>query len=179
MRLDAEGARRAIREQVAEPLGLSVERAGSGILAIAVASMANAVRAVTTERGLDPRDFTLIAHGGGGPPHAVAVARELAIGRLEVGDAHVLEGGGGGGFGDPFERPVEAVAQDVRLGYVSAERAQRDYGVAFSEQLSVDVAATERLRQRAPAKRGESHTAARLDDPPDVATPRQSANVPG
>jgi N-methylhydantoinase A len=41
--------------------------------------MANAVRAVTTERGLDPRDFTLIAYGGGGPPHALAVARELSI----------------------------------------------------------------------------------------------------
>jgi N-methylhydantoinase A len=41
--------------------------------------MANAVRAVTTERGLDPRDFALIAYGGAGPLHAVDVARELAI----------------------------------------------------------------------------------------------------
>jgi N-methylhydantoinase A len=62
-------------------------RAASGILAIAVASMANAVRAVTTERGLDPRDFTLIAYGGGGPPHAVAVARELSIGRVIIPQA--------------------------------------------------------------------------------------------
>jgi N-methylhydantoinase A len=49
--------------------------------------MANAVRAVTTERGLDPRDFTLIAYGGGGPLHAVAVARELAIGRVIIPQA--------------------------------------------------------------------------------------------
>ena len=41
--------------------------------------MANAVRAVTTERGLDPRDFALVAYGGAGPLHAVDVARELAI----------------------------------------------------------------------------------------------------
>jgi N-methylhydantoinase A len=87
MRLDFDGAVRAIREKVAQPLGLSLERAADGILAIGVASMANAVRAVTTERGLDPRDFTLVAYGGGGPPHAVAVARELAIRRVIVPQA--------------------------------------------------------------------------------------------
>ena len=53
--------------------------AAGGILAIANAAMANAVRAVTTERGLDPRDFALVAYGGAGPLHAVDVARELAI----------------------------------------------------------------------------------------------------
>ena len=87
MKLDGAAARRAIEEQVAKPLGLDVARAASGIVAIAVASMANAVRAVTTERGLDPRDFTLIAYGGGGPPHAVAVARELGIERVVVPQA--------------------------------------------------------------------------------------------
>ena len=84
MDLDERAAHAALRRQVAEPLGLSVERAASGVIAIAVASMANAVRAVTTERGLDPRDFTLIAYGGGGPPHAVAVARELSVGRVII-----------------------------------------------------------------------------------------------
>jgi N-methylhydantoinase A len=63
---------------------LSLTRAASGILEIAVSSMANAVRAVTTERGLDPRDFALVAYGGGGPPHAAAVARELAIKRVVI-----------------------------------------------------------------------------------------------
>lgn len=87
MRLDAEAGLRAIEEQVAKPLGLGVARAASGIVAIAVASMANAVRAVTTERGLDPRDFTLVAYGGGGPPHAVAVARELGIKRVIIPQA--------------------------------------------------------------------------------------------
>jgi N-methylhydantoinase A len=87
MRLDADTAMRTIEGQVAAPLGLTTQRAASGILAIAVSSMANAVRAVTTERGLDPRDFTLIAYGGGGPLHALAVARELAIGRVIVPQA--------------------------------------------------------------------------------------------
>ena len=84
MSLDGQAAHDALRSQVAGPLGLTVERAASGVLAIAVASMANAVRGVTTERGLDPRDFTLIAYGGGGPLHAVAVARELALGQVII-----------------------------------------------------------------------------------------------
>ena len=84
MGLDGQAAHDALSYQVAQPLGLTVERAASGIIAIAVASMANAVRGVTTERGLDPRDFTLIAYGGGGPPHAVSIARELALGRVII-----------------------------------------------------------------------------------------------
>ena len=84
MGLDGQAAHDALRRQVADPLGLTAERAASGVLAIAVASVANAVRAVTTERGLDPRDFTLIAYGGGGPLHAVAVARELALGQVII-----------------------------------------------------------------------------------------------
>jgi N-methylhydantoinase A len=76
--LDLDAATRAI-ETAARPLGLDVATAASGILAIANASMANAVRAVTTERGLDPRDFALVAYGGAGPLHAVDIARELAI----------------------------------------------------------------------------------------------------
>ncbi len=87
MQLDAEAAKRAIEEHVARPLGLDVATAADGILAIANAAMANAVRAVTTERGLDPRDFTLIAYGGAGPLHAVDIARELAIGRVVIPDA--------------------------------------------------------------------------------------------
>jgi N-methylhydantoinase A len=82
--LDGEAARRSVEERVARPLGLSTEAAASGVVRIAVANMANAVRAVTTERGLDPRDFTLIAYGGGGPLHASALARELAVPQVLV-----------------------------------------------------------------------------------------------
>ena len=79
MQLDPDAATRAIETHVARPLGLDVAAAAGGIIAIANATMANAVRAVTTERGLDPRDFALVAYGGAGPLHAVDVARELAI----------------------------------------------------------------------------------------------------
>ena len=84
MRLDRQAAETALRERVALPLGVNVERAASGMLEIATASMANAVRRVTLERGLDPRDFTLVAYGGGGPLHAAAVAKELSIGAVVI-----------------------------------------------------------------------------------------------
>ena len=79
MQLDTAASSKAVAEHVATPLGLDVPLAAGGIVAIATAAMANAVRAVTTERGLDPRDFALVAYGGAGPLHAVDVARELAI----------------------------------------------------------------------------------------------------
>jgi N-methylhydantoinase A len=84
MRLDGAAAEAALRARLADPLGVDVERAASGVLEVATAAMANAVRQVTLQRGLDPRDFTLVAYGGGGPLHASAVARELAIGRVVV-----------------------------------------------------------------------------------------------
>jgi N-methylhydantoinase A len=79
MRLDRAAAEAALRQRIAAPLGVDLERAACGMLEVAVAAMANAVRHVTLERGLDPRDFTLVAYGGAGPLHAAAVARELAI----------------------------------------------------------------------------------------------------
>lgn len=81
--LDVDAARQSVRT-VAEHVELSTTETASGVLAIAAASMANAVRAVTTERGLDPRDFTLFAFGGNGPLHVSLVARELGIRRVVI-----------------------------------------------------------------------------------------------
>jgi N-methylhydantoinase A len=78
LHLDGAAARKAIGD-LADALGLDPLSAASGVLAIAAASMANAIRAVTTERGLDPRDFTVFAYGGNGPVHISLVARELGI----------------------------------------------------------------------------------------------------
>ncbi|MBN9262304.1 MAG: hydantoinase/oxoprolinase family protein [Hyphomicrobium sp.] len=72
-------AERAIKEHVATPLSLSVEEAAHGIRAVANAAMARAIRAVTVERGRDPRDLTLMAFGGNGGIHSVDVARQLGV----------------------------------------------------------------------------------------------------
>jgi N-methylhydantoinase A len=86
MRLDLASARHAMA-RFASTLGLSVEAAADGIVRIAVASMANVVKRVTTERGLDARDFPMVSYGGAGPLHAVLVARELQIREVVVPNA--------------------------------------------------------------------------------------------
>jgi N-methylhydantoinase A len=84
MPLDAAAASRAIDEALARPLGLARTAAAAGVVRLADVKMALAVRSITTERGLDPRDYALVAYGGGGPLHAVAIARELGIPRVVV-----------------------------------------------------------------------------------------------
>ena len=82
LKLDTESTVRAIRK-LAEPLGYSGEqgvlRMADGILSIATVIMAGAIRQVSVEHGLDPRDCILFTYGGGGPLHAAALARELSI----------------------------------------------------------------------------------------------------
>jgi N-methylhydantoinase B len=68
---------------------------------------------------------------------------------LEAGDVISFQLAGGGGYGDPFQRDPEAVVRDVRLGLVSSQAAERDYGVVLGEGLSVDIDATNRLRASA------------------------------
>ncbi|MGE5819881.1 MAG: hydantoinase/oxoprolinase family protein [Deltaproteobacteria bacterium] len=79
MRLDRSAAVAAVQEHVAEPLEMSIEQAAVAILRIANAHMALALRAVSVERGRDPRDFCLVASGGAGPLHGCTLARELKI----------------------------------------------------------------------------------------------------
>lgn len=80
--LDVAAARAAIARDLARPLGLSIEAAAFGIREVANANMVRAIRAVTVERGLDPRDLTLLAFGGSGPVHAADLARTLGISRV-------------------------------------------------------------------------------------------------
>ncbi len=71
---------------------------------------------------------------------------------LEAGDTLANNTGGGGGYGDPLERDPVRVALDVRNGFVSVDRALRDYGVVLDEStFEVDVAATAQRRQASPA----------------------------
>ena len=84
MPLDLASAVRAIDGRIGAALGLTRAAAAAGIVRLADVKMALAVRSITTERGLDPRDYTLLTYGGGGPLHAVAIARELGIPRVVV-----------------------------------------------------------------------------------------------
>ena len=80
---DMEAAEKAIN-LIGAKLGASAEEVARGIVRIANNNMVNALKLVSINRGYDPRDFTLVAFGGGGPMHAVALAQELGIRRVVI-----------------------------------------------------------------------------------------------
>ena len=77
MKLFLDGARKVIDEKIARPLGIDVERAAEGIIAVINANMIRGIRRVSVEKGYDPREFSLVAFGGAGPLHAVELAQAL------------------------------------------------------------------------------------------------------
>jgi N-methylhydantoinase A len=83
VRLDRAAAERAVGE-LASQLRLSLEDAAAGIARVASAAMAQAVRVVTVERGIDPRELALVPFGGAGPLHAAQIADELGMRRVVV-----------------------------------------------------------------------------------------------
>ena len=84
MKLDVAAAQRAMQQKLATPLGLDVIQAADGILRIAVTTMSYAVKAVTTERGLDAGHFMMVVYGGAGPLHGSAIAREIGIKKVLI-----------------------------------------------------------------------------------------------
>ena len=84
MKLDLDAARAAVKRDLATPMGCSVEDAAFGMLRLASATMMRAIRAVSVERGRDPRQFALLAFGGNGPLFAAGIARELGIARVVI-----------------------------------------------------------------------------------------------
>jgi N-methylhydantoinase A len=84
LKLNAEKARAAFEEKIAKPLEMPIERAAYGAHLIAASNMIRAIKAVSTERGRDPREFALFAFGGNGPLFAAGMAAALGITRIVV-----------------------------------------------------------------------------------------------
>jgi N-methylhydantoinase A len=84
LRLDAQKARAALAERIARPLGIGVEEAAYGAFLIAASNMIRAIKAVSSERGRDPRHYALVAFGGNGPLFAAAMAAALSIERVLI-----------------------------------------------------------------------------------------------
>ncbi|MBM3609649.1 MAG: hydantoinase/oxoprolinase family protein, partial [Alphaproteobacteria bacterium] len=84
MGLDLQAARNAVEQKVARPLGISIEDAALSIATIADTNMSLSVRAVSVNKGVDPRDTSMIAFGGAGPLHAISVARQIFIPRVII-----------------------------------------------------------------------------------------------
>ena len=110
MRLDREAAVRAIQEKVADPLGMSLTEAASGLYRITNAQMADLIRRATVERGHDPRNFVLFVEGGAGPVHCGRYAAELGLKEVVVPMTASVHGGLG------------LLASDVVFEYGKVER---------------------------------------------------------
>ena len=109
-------AARALTERIAGPLGKPLVEIAHGILSVAAATMTRAVKAVTTHRGRDPRDFALFAFGGNGPLAATAIAEELGIRRILVPPGP----GVFSAFGLPLSDLEHEMARSVMLPCVAA-----------------------------------------------------------
>ncbi|MBI3707214.1 MAG: hydantoinase/oxoprolinase family protein [Proteobacteria bacterium] len=148
VRLNADKARRVLADRIARPLNLSLLDAAHGIYTIAAATMTRAVKAVSTYRGRDPRDFALVAFGGNGPVAGVEVARALKMKRVLVPPAPGVFSAVGLLFSDIeheflrtfFRRTDELRAQDVAAAFqqleVEARRTLRREGHA-TEQIEL------------------------------------------
>jgi N-methylhydantoinase A len=92
MTIDVDKATRAI-ESIAKPLGLSLTAAAEGVLSVADNTMVGAVRVVSVQRGLDPKNFVLVPFGGAGPLHGASLAKLLGIPKIVIPpDPGVLSG---------------------------------------------------------------------------------------
>lgn len=87
VRLDDEGARRGLDEQVATPLGMSVDDAARGVFDVLLARTVSAIREITVEQGRDPREFSMLAFGGAGPVFVPLVGREIGVREVIVPQA--------------------------------------------------------------------------------------------
>ncbi|NUR24673.1 MAG: hydantoinase B/oxoprolinase family protein [Catenulispora sp.] len=98
------------------------------------------------------RPFEVVVDPGGPNERAVDALSDAEP--VRAGEVIRIRTTGGGGWGDPLERPVEEIARDLRWGKVSALGAKRDYGVVFTPDGEVDLASTERARAELAGSRG-------------------------
>jgi N-methylhydantoinase B len=138
--------------------GAGAARGGLGILA-EFEVQADGLGCVDWGSGALPETAAAGRHGGSAAIHnhhtviapdgSTTEPRPNQFVSLGRGDVFRIVAGGGGGYGDPRERPIERVAEDVRQGYVSVEAAREAYGVEVSADGVVDEAQTARLRASA------------------------------
>jgi N-methylhydantoinase A len=106
-------AHEAVVELVAKPLRMEAILGATGVLRIAIAKIAAALRAATVEKGLDPRDMTLVAFGGAGPMFACEVAQQLEMDRIVVPPAAGLLSSLGLLLAEPSHDSVRTVLREA------------------------------------------------------------------
>jgi N-methylhydantoinase A len=149
LKLNASLARSTFEKKIAARLGLGLERAAHGAHLIASANMIRAIRAVSIERGRDPREFVLCAFGGNGPVFACAMARELGIRRVLIPPAPGLFSALGllyaeveHHYGRSFRRLLRQLDLDV------LNQAWADLADEAEDQLAAEGFTADRIRIR-------------------------------
>jgi len=123
MLLDMARAKSCIEKSIAQPLGLDLIRAAAGISQVVDGAMAEAVRLMTVRKGMDPRDYVLIAFGGAGPVHAVTIAQELGIKTIVVPYVATVQSA----FGIAASDIIHSFARTELMGLDELERIQERY----------------------------------------------------
>lgn len=147
--IDRDKIEAAFREEIGAPLGLAPTQAAASVLRIVNDAMAGAIRAVSVQRGLDPREFAIFAFGGAGPLHGVALARELGVPKVIVP------------YVPGITCALGCIVADVRHDFVqTVSRAVAD----LSEEEIAEILARHRkagegtlLRDEVPVERTEVH----------------------
>ena len=149
VKLKPELAAAELKRKIAGPLGLDLLKAAYGVHTVANASMMRAIRAVSTYRGRDPRDFALLAFGGSGPVHAAQLARSMDIRRVVVPPAPGLFSAVGllqaqpeQHFVQTFFSPVASLDLAAINGAFVALKSQAMGGLAIDAQDASDIAWT-------------------------------------
>ncbi len=149
LKIDAVKSRAALEEKIAGPMGLDVAHAAFGAHRIAISNMIRAIRAVSSERGRDPRDYAMVPFGGNGPLFAAGMAAELQMKRIVVPPSPGLFSSFGLLYADVehhYSRTVQRVLSDMDpAGLTGVWRELEDMARG---QLAVDGFADTQMRFR-------------------------------
>ncbi|WP_127126289.1 hydantoinase/oxoprolinase family protein [Georgenia sp. SYP-B2076] len=163
IRLDVEAARATLAKKIGDPLGLTAIEAARAVREVFDAAMADLLRAVTIERGHDPREFTLVAGGGSGPSHAWKLCRELGLDGFVVPATATAQSAFGAGTSDlrttasrtgylRLSPGTEPEAAHVAVLAAALEDAQQRALGALPDAAHADVTQTAAVRYR-----GQTH----------------------
>ena len=164
MPIYAEKSREAMERHVAGPLAMDVVEAAAGVYEIVNANMASAIHMVTVQRGIDPREFTLVAFGGAGPTHVIPVAREFEISSVIIPITPGLTSALGLVMSD-------MMTDHVRTRVMDLERAEIDEVNAIYREL--EQAGVSEMRRE-----GLSSSLIRVERQADIRFKHQSHELP-
>lgn len=150
-----------VEQQIATPLGLSVEDAAAAVLTLGNTHMAGAIRMVSLSRGHDPREFTLFTFGGAGPLHAVALARELGVPKVLIPARPGLTNALGCLVADlrqDFVKTLNVPLDHADMEIVTQTLAkQREHGIAINAAEKDEIVETVVLHSADMQFRGQTH----------------------